>query len=100
MPTGDPREWDARQLQDWFKAYKDGKWAEHASNFCELNGRAMTDLDKDDCIKITGNIGIPIVNAWQRLIGASGTATLRWSGRASLVRHARADDRLSVHPLA
>ena len=59
-------EFSVEEVQNWFKTFDEGKYADLAKNFAELNGDMMENLSQYDCIRIAKNTakGILIYNEW------------------------------------
>ena len=59
-------QFSVEEVQNWFKTFDEGKYADLAKNFAELNGDMMVNLSQDDCIRIAKNTakGILIYNEW------------------------------------
>eukprot|EP00038_Savillea_parva_P025999 m.50612 g.50612 ORF g.50612 m.50612 type:complete len:746 (-) comp7251_c0_seq3:89-2326(-) len=65
----DPSTWTVNQVQQWFEAHKDGKWAQHADKFAGLTGEEVCDMTNEDFIsRIPGFTGCVIFNDVQKLV--------------------------------
>jgi hypothetical protein len=104
-PTGSPREWGADDVQRWFQAHKQGKWAEYAPKFAELTGEQMSALSKEDFLRFADSpYGSAIYNDWRALVNPlratvsphthalAGTLTLSTCVCVRVVAHAATAD--------
>lgn len=68
FPEKPIEEWTGEEVQHWFKS---GDFKKFAPNFANLNGRALSELSKEDLDRKFDLASIAIFNAIQQLKGST-----------------------------